>query len=272
MPHPTIPAWLASIPAGAQSVDVDDFFASRVVFYPGSGNDGHPLRVFASTHEACCFLYVDYIIGRDTLLRTLHGEGRGYGAGPLGYHLHACIDVDVDDIVPADFETRLPCAAHGFAGGPFAFLAVLARDDDRDDDHGPARIAMLFVGLDAYDVYEAVYVDKNRAPWAIVLQDHGMGGNHDRFGRGGRLERLATNAARPEVLVVASNTVAWDGYVAVGDCGRGGMHLHHRTRFHRMDATSAIRAPRRTTVVVREPQRREQGEPQGGEQGGEQQR
>jgi hypothetical protein len=67
-----------------------------------------------------------------------------------------------------------------------------------------------------------------------VLQNHGFGGNHDGFGGGGRLERLATDASRPPFLVVGANTRPWDGYVMSGDCGRGGMHQRMpRMRFRR---------------------------------------
>lgn len=239
-PRP-IPAWLAAVPRNATSIDVDDFFSSRVVFYPGSGNDGHPLRVFASSHEACSFLYVDYLVDRDELVRTVEGKGRGYSAPALGYHLHARVDVDVERIVPADFESRVSCRRH-CTGAGFAFVAVLERDHHRGDDHGPERLAILFVSRDAFDVYEAAFVQKDRAPYAIVLQDHGFGGNHDRFGGGGRLERLATDTARPPFLVVGANTRPWDGYVMSGDCGRGGMHQRMpRMRFRRALPPRAVR-------------------------------
>jgi hypothetical protein len=47
------------------------------------------------------------------------------------------------------------------------------------------------------------------SPYALLLQDHGLGGNYDRFGRGGLLEQFAIEAGVfPEWLVVGEWTKA----------------------------------------------------------------
>ena len=38
----------------------EDFFNSRVVFYPGAYVDGHAIKLFGSSHAAHCFVYCDY--------------------------------------------------------------------------------------------------------------------------------------------------------------------------------------------------------------------
>ncbi len=48
-----IPAWLGQFRKG-DTFPRQQFFASRVVYYPGAGNDGRPVRVFGSTHAAHC--------------------------------------------------------------------------------------------------------------------------------------------------------------------------------------------------------------------------
>ena len=44
-----MPVWLSSFTPGS-AFDRSAFFSSRLVFYPGSGNDGHAVQVFASSH------------------------------------------------------------------------------------------------------------------------------------------------------------------------------------------------------------------------------
>ena len=43
-----IPTWLLEIKEG-DKFSRDDFFSSRIVFYPGSYTDGHAVKVFGST-------------------------------------------------------------------------------------------------------------------------------------------------------------------------------------------------------------------------------
>ena len=51
-----IPSWLLEIKEG-DKFSRDDFFRSRIVFYPGSYTDGHAVKVFGSTHAAHSFLF-----------------------------------------------------------------------------------------------------------------------------------------------------------------------------------------------------------------------
>ena len=90
-----------------------------------------------------------------------------------------------------------------------------------------------FKRLDGYDVFEQVFVSARRAPLALVLQEHGLGGNYDRFGRGGRLERLAIDVARPRWALIGGNTDPWSGYEHRHDCGNGGMHWEPRSLYER---------------------------------------
>ncbi len=234
MPKQPCPDWLTALPRSATHLDVERFLSSPIVLYPGAGSDGHPLRVFARAHAAHCFLYADYAYGRGRLEDELEGRCRGYSARARGYHTHARIDVDPDAIVPKHFVSALPKPEGTTSPRTCAVLEVLERDDDLDDAHGPVRLALLFAGLDGYDVFEHVFVRARRAPLALVLQEHGLGGNYDRFGRGGRLDRLAVDAARPRWALVGGNTEPWSGYEHRYDCGHGGMHWELRSLYERV--------------------------------------
>ena len=74
-----------------------------------------------------------------------------------------------------------------------------------------------------------------RAPFGVLIQDHGFGGNYDRFGPGGLLEQIALGVeARPELLLAPSGS-AWNGYDAIEgvDPDVGGMWSNDRL-LHRM--------------------------------------
>ena len=53
-----IPQWLDEFENG-DTFEIGQFFASRVVYYPGSGTDGQPVKLFGSSHSAHCFVYAD---------------------------------------------------------------------------------------------------------------------------------------------------------------------------------------------------------------------
>lgn len=38
----------------------DRFLGSRVVYYPGSGTDGHAITLFGGAHNAHCFVHCDF--------------------------------------------------------------------------------------------------------------------------------------------------------------------------------------------------------------------
>lgn len=72
-----MPRWLRDWAPGSKT-SMTGFFASRVVFYPGSGTDGQPVKFFGSRRVAHCFIYADYGIARDHVLRELGEAGHPF--------------------------------------------------------------------------------------------------------------------------------------------------------------------------------------------------
>jgi hypothetical protein len=151
------------------------------------------------------------------------------------YHTLCRLPLTANDLTPGGWAPHagfggLEAGRYRFADvAPFAFVELLERDQDRRDGHGARRLAILFLGADAIAAYDALFCQQNGtlSPFAIVLQDHGFGGNYDRFGRGGLLEGIAGRChAVPPWLLVAENTQPWDGFKRVPqvDGDRGGMH------------------------------------------------
>mgnify|MGYP001765460574 FL=1 len=240
--HPeAMPQWLDQFEGGAP-FSPQQFFGSRVVYYPGSGTDGHPVQLFGSTHSAHSFVYADYGLRQADLEAELEHPRYGF----RGYHTLARRQLRKTDLVPEGWVSHInpgeiPPNVHHFAevvNAPFGFLEILERDSDRDDNYGAPRLAILFLGADGIATYDALFCQRHStsAPFAVVLQDHGFGGNYDSFGRDSLLERIATRCnVIPRWLLVADNTDPWLGFERVNnvDGDRGGMHNQLRFLYER---------------------------------------
>lgn len=237
------PGWLSNFKSSS-GFNPQDFFGSRVVFYPGAGSDGHAVKLFGSSHSAHCFVYADYSTGKASVLAELDSSASGYRGRFAGYHGLARVELTQQQITPMQWIPHVSPANLEYPRiTPYAFLEVLERDDDFGDDHGVHRLAILFLGADGFATYDALFCqgNGNRAPYAVMLQDHGFGGNYDSFGAGGLLERLARNTGVfPDWLLVADNTGAWEGFEQVPDidCDHGGMHAHARCLYKNTRAQS----------------------------------
>ncbi len=235
-----MPAWLANAEPGIR-FPRDEFFRSRVFYYPGPAYDGHPVALFGSSRAVHCFVYVDFDYTRLRLIEELDSENHGF----RGYHSLARIDVGLRDLRETPWQPppiRLNYwgeAREGMAN-PFALLEVLERSSDIGDDHGPERLAILFIAGCGFATFHALFTQNDQyTPFGIMLQDHGFSGNPDQFGRGGLLERLArTHNKLPELLFIASNTTPWLGYRRVDGLNAepGGMHAHPRSLYIRDDS------------------------------------
>ena len=227
-----LPTWLDTFQAGTP-FSREVFFGSRVVYYPGSGTDGHPVKVFGSTHSAHCFVYADYMVSQARLEETLDSVHRF-----RGYHTVSRLQLREADLVPSGWTRHLefgdPQDRYGFsnaiAAAPFGFLEVLERDSAYDESHGARRLAILFLGADGIATYDALFCQRTTptSPYAVLLQDHGFGGNYEHFGRHGLLETIAqrTSVFPRWLLTARHGTQAWEGYSPVPDVegDRGGQH------------------------------------------------
>ncbi|MFZ4580903.1 MAG: hypothetical protein ACOYOB_21170 [Myxococcota bacterium] len=226
------PAWLARFDSSSR-FDCNDFFGSRVVFYPGSGNDGHAVKVFGGAHAAHAFVMADYLVAESDLLRKLAPASLRRFAG---YSVAVQQTLREVDVVPGGWRPHVD-ASDGpdrnpwpLAITPFALFVVLEREPAFGDDHGPERLAILFLGADGIATYDAVFCqeqDRFPPPYAVLLQDHGFGANYDRFGADGLLANIAARTQTwPQWLLVAASTRPWPGFQKVQgiEGSAGGMH------------------------------------------------
>ena len=226
-----MPQWLADYRAG-DFVPFSDFMAGRVGYYPGSGTDGSLIKVGNISQSVHCFIHADYWMERKEMERHLRLPRCVHG-----YHEIGRVEWTGKDILPhgeyPSLEIAERCPDNWYdRDNPYYFLVIYERDSNRDDSWGARRLAIAFFMTDGIATYNNIFVHEYRkAPWMMLLQDHGLGGNYDRFGRGGILDIIISRSGiRPEFVMLGPATVIWRGYdrvLGVQDV-RGGMHDVYR--------------------------------------------
>ena len=217
------PAWLKSYKKG-QALPLAEFVHSRIVYYPGSGIDWHPIEVFGGSCSAHCFIYVDYLMPEDEVIGNLQGE---YGLA--GYHILDSVRISETNLrqvvslkrhyLTPEEQQHAAEGTRGFRGAdapaPYARLVVLERDSSQSE--GAERLAVLFLGADGHATFEAIFANGN-APdlFGFLLQEHGWGCNYDRWGRDGLCDKIMQRSnVFPKVILSEREEWLYDGYEKV---------------------------------------------------------
>ena len=225
-----LPDWLCS---ESPSFSRNDFFGSRTLYYPGSGYDEQPVSLCTRAHAVHAFVYVDYLVEQEEIIGWAPNAWEGYT-------VEYTETVAEDTLWPGGFAQHVSSLdlldkSNGFASAkPFVLFVVLSRNNDTgyDETHGPERFAVLFIGRDGFATFDALYCqgDGTAVPFLVVIQDHGFGGNWDKFGfgQGGILESIAKKCnQRPRWLLFGEGgeSEPWKGYNDVGAAPElGGQH------------------------------------------------
>lgn len=239
------PEWLVNFDIDNPVFNREDFFNSRVVFYPGAYVDGHAIRLFGSSHAAHCFVYCDYWYEQNEIRKILDGHDTGYSSTIKGYYSLARIELRMHDLVFKGWTMHIDHAEQNYdvrnpSIKPYAFVEILERNSELDDQHGAHRLAILFLGSDGHATYDALFCQDNGHlhPFCLFLQDHGFGGNYSDFGKNGLMHKIANRTGiYPDWLIASTNTNIWDGFQmiheATGDCG--GMNAHLRRLYKKSE-------------------------------------
>jgi len=193
-----------------------DMMKGRVVFYPGAGTDGQPVRLFSGAHAAHCFIYADYAVKRNEITRQL-GENLLPGYKPLfvieggekdffpnGWEDLREVYTDIDEFHAPELQ--------------WGIWAVLEREPQYDAGHGPKRLLFCYLCCDAISAFTSLWPRGKRRtfPYGLVIEDSGFGANWAVFGsEKSQLYKIAgRNHALPNWLLVAvgRGAQAWPGY------------------------------------------------------------
>ena len=239
------PAWIGKYLRGEQ-LTFKDIMSSRVAYYPGSGYDGTLLKEGNMSHSVHSFLYVDYGISRKELEHHLAQKNSIRGYHPIGR-----IEWEESDLLPnGQYPMNInkkpmffePKAFVDPNEKPYCFSLIMERDKDQDDSRGAEHFVITFLFADGIATYYQLFVKEySKAPWIFLLQDHGLGGNYDRFGKGGLLDSIIVESSICPVFVICGdNTRIWKGYRRVKGVASvyGGMHHNRRDLFIYEDETT----------------------------------
>ena len=94
-------------------------------------------------------------------------------------------------------------------------------------------LQLIYLATEAAKTY-SIMIEHGIVPTALVLQDHGFGGNWSQFGCGGALHEAAIeHDAFPHLLFIGTTTTPWPGYEQVSDyvVYEGQMHRHARALY-----------------------------------------
>lgn len=224
-----MPKWLEDYVPGTK-INIDDLRDSRLVYYPGSGTDGQAIRTFNEARYAHIFIYVDYMVRSEFLIKDLNKDNAVRGYHVIGQHF-----IDKSELTKEDWKMHIDDFKPDYSFvdkniKPYCLITIFERDDDYTDEHGSKRFVLINLFADGIASYDALFANKNFKISVALIQDHGFGGNYDRFGKGGLMERIAKQTnIYPEYICVCKGN-EWKGYELVEglEAEIGGMWLNHR--------------------------------------------
>ena len=232
-----VPEWLMIYSVGTK-VSFTDILSGRVGYYPGSEYDRNLIEIGLKSQAVHSFLYVDYGISKKDLLNHLSKH-----TFIKGYHSIGRIEWEEKDIMPngqypLNIDNGQPINPPSFVDPnekPYCITEIMERNTNESKKHSVERFAVTFLFADGIASYYQLFCREYKmAPWIVLLQDHGFGGNYDKFGKGGLLDAIIMkNQIRPEFVLCAENTPIWNGYVLVDGLSptTGGMHHFDRLLF-----------------------------------------
>ena len=234
-----VPEWLKNYKE-EDDFSFEDVIAGRLAYYPGFGYDGTMLTVGNKSHVVHSFVHTDYMNTRVNIERQINHV--------RGYHVIGRKEWNIEEVLPLpekgtnyrhSYDKMIGRAGdwikHWTHDTLYLITHIMERDPDRDDEYGAIKFVTTTANIDGFILYLLLFMEKcKRAPWLFLLQDHGFGGNHNRFGKGGWMERLMEVSILWPKFVISDNkhgTDIWDGYKQIKGVNPviGGMH--HKVRY-----------------------------------------
>ena len=253
------PDWLMAID-GDSEIPWKQFFESRTVFYPGAGLDPHTVNAFGGSHSAHCFINVDYLDRKASIefkTRERSFSERDLATDEAIRQAHECCDLsrplfpdytliysrslsegeffamfDNPYSYRRDPDLKRFDARSGFDKyGHFVKFYVFERNAECANPRAVERFALLYLGADAFPVFNAVYVQGHANLFATLIEDYGFGCQYERFGNRQLLHEMAKKAnVFPEFILSERPYCVWKHYapfegMELSGCGTRGRWL-----------------------------------------------
>lgn len=147
-----------------------DRLAAGALAYPGADLDGSPVRQLNGVLHS--YIFMDYMT-RPADLEAELTRPRATGTGFAHHRLVGRAGFDPAPVLArAPGSARHPAAPRWATQAPWGLWAVY--EDTRPERRGE-RFSFLFLGTEAHEAMAALF--PRRGPAAVVVQEHGFGGN-----------------------------------------------------------------------------------------------
>lgn len=164
-----------------ENIEKGDFPLKEVLqnsfYYPSCGFDGGVVKdcnTIGREFKIVSFLYCDYATGEQSLL-----QGKNTF---LGYHVLGSRRVSQSELTPDGWHPQFPpnfnlqnYQRFRDEWKPFINWTVYERDQIREDNHGPERFSLLYLGGEGVATYQALYWTNKFTPKAIAIIQPGTG-------------------------------------------------------------------------------------------------
>lgn len=220
-----MPNWLENFD-GDKPLDVNEVFygSNRIVFYPGSGIDGEPIKLINKAHYAHTYFYVDYNHRREDIRKILIKNETFKGYKTIGLYTcpvyiasrlvsdHSYYNMrtifNSEDLI---YESmNYPLQKGIFI--PFLYIAIYERLPNYDETHGAKRFCLIYLCNDMFGAYYEFFSSRNMAPNILILKNY-ESNEFFMLGKGSNLEFLAKEKQTyPDYILCERNTDVWKDY------------------------------------------------------------
>lgn len=170
LPVAEYPDWLAAID---QDTVRNELFPIKKVlqdslYYPSAGLDGRPVQYLGG--HIYSFIYVDYGYERNVVSEQIANNGF------KGYRMLVCRDITKHELTPNGWQPVMPKDTDGnpmysrdWIKPPFCIWAIMEREPDFPEEHGPLRFSLLYLCADGAAAFQALYLANHAVPKAIAI-------------------------------------------------------------------------------------------------------
>jgi len=142
-------------------------------YYPSCGFDGGIIKYYSKHIQS--FIYSDYATGEDEFINQLDTF---YGYQLLGHR-----SVQKEELIPQGWQMKIPPHFNireyykykDAFKKPFAHWAVYDRLEKFDDNHGPKKFSLLYIGGEGVATYQALYWANKKTAKVLAIIQPGTG-------------------------------------------------------------------------------------------------